>query len=268
MRKPIPHILASLLSLVVLLPALAQDIPEDASEVEVPEIRRYAVEVIIFKYSQEVSSGSEVFIPDEIAGEDILDELAFEEELEIIEDPAPELEEEPEPLPDTEFVLLTEEELQLDEVFEHLRRIDAYEPMMHFAWMQATWPEEETEAIPLRRFAEPPEDLDGNLTLYLSRYLHLVVDLQLDEASPDVEVISQDEYRDNVSTVGELLGYADGEQPVLPVRYVIQENRILKNGELRYFDHPKFGVLAMVTRIEDEEEDLDGTGELLGYGPD
>ena len=135
MRKPIPQILASLLSLAVLLPALAQDIPDDASDVEVPEIRRYAVEVIIFKYSQEVSSGSEIFIPDEIAEEDILDELAFEEELEIIEDPAPELEVEPEPLPDTEFVLLTEEELQLDEVLEHLRRIDAYEPVMHFAWM-------------------------------------------------------------------------------------------------------------------------------------
>ena len=40
-----------------------------------------------------------------------------------------------------------------------------------------------------------------------------------------------------------------------PVRYRIQENRILKNGELRYFDHPKFGVLAKVTRVEDEEED-------------
>jgi len=51
------------------------------------------------------------------------------------------------------------------------------------------------------------------------------------------------------------------------VRYSIQENRILKNGELRYYDHPKFGVLAMVTRIE-EEEDLDDVGELLGYGPE
>lgn len=267
MRKPIPQILAGLLSFVVFLPAIAQDLQDDTSEVEAPEIRRYAVEVIIFKYAQTVSVGSEIFSPDEIAEEDVLDELAFEEELEILEEPELELEEEPEPLPDTEFVLLTEEEHQLDEVIEHLRRIDAYEPIMHFGWTQATWPEEETEAIPLRRFAEPPEGLDGNLTLYLSRYLHLVIDLQLD-APPEVEVVSQDEYGDDVRTADEFLGYADDQQPLLPVRYVIQDNRIFKNGDLRYFDHPKFGMLAMVTRVEEEEEDLDDSGELLGYGPE
>jgi hypothetical protein len=38
-----------------------------------------------------------------------------------------------------------------------------------------------------------------------------------------------------------------------PVRFRIQENRILKNGELRYFDNPKFGILAKVTRVEESE---------------
>ena len=269
MRKPISQILTSLLCLLVFPPVAAQEIQDDMSEVEVPEIRRYTVEMIIFKYAQEVSAGSEVFIPDEIAEEVVLDELAFEEELEVLEEPDPALEEEeePEPLPDAELVLLIEEDFQLGEVIEHLTRIDAYEPLMHFGWTQATWPEEETEAIPLRRFAEPPEGLDGNLTLYLSRYLHLVLDLQLD-APPEVELVSQDEYGDDRRIAGELLGYADDQRPAPPVRFVIQENRILKNGELRYFDHPKFGVLAMVTRVEEEEEDLDDSGELLGYGPE
>ena len=27
----------------------------------------------------------------------------------------------------------------------------------------------------------------------------------------------------------------------------------MKNGELRYFDHPKFGVLAKITRVEEPE---------------
>jgi hypothetical protein len=55
-----------------------------------------------------------------------------------------------------------------------------------------------------------------------------------------------------------------------PVRYRIKENRILRSGELRYFDHPKFGVLAKATRVEEEEEEppeLEET-ELLGYPPD
>jgi hypothetical protein len=37
----------------------------------------------------------------------------------------------------------------------------------------------------------------------------------------------------------------------------------MKNGELRYFDHPKFGLLARVSRVEEEEPPEDG--ELLGY---
>ena len=267
MRKPIPQILASLLFLAVFLPAIAQE-PADAAS-EVPEIRRYSVEVIIFKYAESVSAGTEVFVADEIAEEQILEELAFEQEIDALEVPEPAPEEEQEPLHDTEFMLIAEEDYQLDEVFEHLRRLDAYEPVMHFGWTQATWPEEETEAIPLHRFAVPPEDLDGSLTLYLSRYLHLVVDLEL-KAPPEADLQSRDDSR----TEGEFLGYTEirpplGGQPELPtVRYRIQENRILKNGELRYYDHPKFGVLAAVIRVEDEEVDLDDSGELLGYGPE
>jgi hypothetical protein len=49
---------------------------------------------------------------------------------------------------------------------------------------------------------------------------------------------------------------------------IINENRILKNGELRYYDHPKFGVLAKVTRVEEDEEEDPEESELLGYGPE
>lgn len=255
---------AGLLSLAAFLTASAQETPD--ALIEEPEIRRYTVEVIIFEYAQEVSTGSEVFIADVPEINELLLEDPVEEDLEIIEEPEPGTEEEPEPLPDTEMVLLAEDDYQLDEVLGHLRRLDVYEPVMHFGWTQATWPEEQTEAIPLFRFEEPPEGLDGSLTLYLSRYLHLVVDLQLD--APQVAMVSRENIeRHGDTTVGELLGYMEGEERLPPVKYEIQENRILKNGELRYYDHPKFGVLAMVTRVEDEEEDPE-TGELLGYGPE
>jgi hypothetical protein len=119
---------------------------------------------------------------------------------------------------------------------------------MHFGWTQATWPEEQTEPLSLYRFATPPADLRGSLTLYLSRFLHLVVDLQLDANVPSPL---------DFSTIQPQRG---------PVRYVINENRILKNGELRYYDHPKFGVLAKVTRVEEDEEEDPEESELLGYG--
>ena len=63
------------------------------------------------------------------------------------------------------------------------------------------------------------------------------------------------------------LMYDDEYQPEEgPVRYRIQENRILKNGDIRYFDHPKFGVIAKVTRIErvEPEESTDESELLFG----
>lgn len=229
----------SLLSLLLILPAVAQ---EPADDIEEQEIRRYTVEIIVFKYAEDVSSGSEVFLGDKIEfDEDELEILALRPFRSVGEF---------KPLPDIEFVLLEEEDYQLTEALGRLQRLDAYEPIMHFGWTQATWPEEQTEPLSLYRFASPPADLHGSLTLYLSRYLHLVVDLQLDNpvASP--------------------LDYSTIQPQRGPVRYVINENRILKNGELRYYDHPKFGVLAKVTRVEEEEAEDPEESELLGYGPE
>jgi hypothetical protein len=229
----------SLLSLLLILPAVAQ---EPADDIEEQEIRRYTVEIIVFKYAEDVSSGSEVFLGDKIEFD--------EDELEILELRPFRSVGDFKPLPDIEFVLLEEEDYQLTEALGRLQRLDAYEPIMHFGWTQATWPEEQTEPLSLYRFASPPADLHGSLTLYLSRYLHLVVDLQLDNpvASP--------------------LDYSTIQPQRGPVRYIINENRILKNGELRYYDHPKFGVLAKVTRVEEEEEEDPEESELLGYGPE
>ena len=229
----------SLLSLLLILPAVAQ---EPADDIEEQEIRRYTVEIIVFKYAEDVSSGSEVFLGDKIEfDEDELEILALRPFRSVGDF---------KPLPDIEFVLLEEEDYQLTEALGRLQRLDAYEPIMHFGWTQATWPEEQTEPLSLYRFASPPADLHGSLTLYLSRYLHLVVDLQLDNpvASP--------------------LDYSTIQPQRGPVRYIINENRILKNGELRYYDHPKFGVLAKVTRVEEEEAEDPEESELLGYGPE
>ena len=48
------------------------------------------------------------------------------------------------------------------------------------------------------------------------------------------------------------VGYAY-QRETRPIRYSISEDRIFRNGELRYYDHPRFGVLARITRFEEEE---------------
>ncbi len=246
----------SLLALLAFLPASAQERLGDL-EIEEPEVRRYTVEVIVFRYAQDVSTGSEVFPPDEPPVT-----LPPGEEGIALADTLPQLvEARPEPLPDTELVLLDAADYQLGDILDRMRRLDVYEPVMHFGWTQATWPEEQTAPVPLHRFARPPRELDGDITLYLSRFLHLVVDLQLE--APKVRTFNTDEQErlGDTRTVGELLGEVNAQAPVY---YRLREDRILKNGELRYFDHPKFGMLAKVTRVEEEE--ASDVNELLGYG--
>jgi len=250
-----------LISTLGLATAVAQDdlLVEQAEE----DVRRYTVEVIIFSYEEDVFVGTEVFLPDEPPVEE---DLLIEEELLIDEDagniePVDILdqnfaeEEETETDEDAlELILLTEEELTLGDAARQFELLDAYETIMHLGWSQATYPEEETKPIELRVLGEPPDGLDGTFSLYLSRYLHLVVNLALD-AKDEIDVA--------VPADDPLFSFGDHRLPnddrfelaPQPVRYLIQENRIVRNGELRYFDHPKFGVLAKITRVEEDKED-------------
>ncbi|MCH8866115.1 MAG: hypothetical protein IID58_04605 [Proteobacteria bacterium] len=251
-----------LLASLLLLPAAAA---QDEVIEEVPEIRRYTVEIIVFAYVEDVSVGTEIFpadIPLSVDA-DALDDNAED----ILEDDALE-EDEPEPVVDDEAaeevdpeaarlltVLMTEDEFTLQNVIEKFDELDVYETIMHVGWTQATIPLEATEAIDIEFFGAPPPGLAGSFSLYLSRYLHLIVDLALDApgddddepALADLPAFSFGDFR---------LRYDDAEPlPAEFVRYRILENRIIKNGDIRYFDHPKFGVVAKITRYEEEEDE-------------
>ena len=100
------------------------------------------------------------------------------------------------------------------------------------------------------------------MSLYLSRFLHLVIDLALEE--PDRDGTTADRpYEPSYDTRRD--SYAYGLPIVQPATYYrISEDRIMRNAEVRYFDHPKFGVIARVERIEaPAEDDLDTTTDLL-----
>jgi len=255
-------------------------------EVE-PEIRRYTVEVIVFAYAEDVSIGTEIFLPDviEVVEPDPFAIHGTGEEGALPDDSVPthadkdadsntddgenaELDEE-----DIRFemVLLTDEELTMTDTLDRLDLLDAYEPLLHVGWTQTALPEEETPTLDLREFGEPPDGLTGGLTLYLSRYLHLVIDLELaasETAEPDLDEAAFYEpvvrYGDARSQDDDY-GYFSGPEPVYaPLRYRISENRLFRNGEIRYYDHPRFGVIAKILRFEvEEEEDIPDDTEFL-----
>ena len=231
----------------------AQDEPVE----EEREIRRYTVEMIIFKYAQEVATGSEIFLPDKAV---IVDPVLDDAPLLREEEP---LEEIPRRLRDIELARLRNDEFTMGNIMSKMERLDVYDPVMHFGWTQITWPEEETRPIELGSMGRLPQGLDGTLKLYLSRFLHLVVDLQLDGPEWVDRPYGRDDPASGYGDYRTLNEFGRIDEP-RPVHYRIQEDRIFRSGELRYFDHPKFGVLAKVTRVEEEETMEPDNRELLG----
>lgn len=257
-------------------------------EAQEPEIRRYRAEVIIFAYAEDAYTGTEIFVPEviepieppfdgELEGPLADDSMAVQtrtepQPLDSFGNPVQydkngdpiKLDENGQPVEDRfHYELLAEEDLELSDTAAMLDRLDAYQPLMHFGWVQTTIPAEETPELELLKFGRVPKDLDGTLKLYLSRYLHLVVDVSL--AAPAEEQAEgerfdgfaphEDDFEDSFSRGRFSRDRYESGPMYAPLRYAIIENRILKNGETRYYDHPKFGVIARVARVEEGEEE-------------
>lgn len=267
-----------LTSMLLSAAASAQEPLQDAELLEEaePEIRRYTVEVIVFSYVEDVSIGTELFLPDliEVVEPDPFALPGPGEEGAIPDDSVPTHTdtaidegdiEEAEELEETRFemVLLTDEELTMTDTLDRLDLLDAYEPLLHVGWTQTALPEDETPTLDLREFGEPPAGLTGGLTLYLSRYLHLEVELELDAPVSEETVLDEPAFYEAVVRYGddrrqddEYRDFFEPEPVYAPLRYRINENRLFKNGEIRYYDHPKFGVIAKILRFDIEEEEV------------
>lgn len=257
------------------------------------EVRRYSVELIIFEYNGN-DAGTELFLPDPVPESEVPEngeipvfsdatgnpdslaamppDLAGEEEEEPVDmpddpDTVPELSAEdmilgeiPGPA-QIHLQIMDPADYTLTEAYEKLAELGAYTPLLHAGWTQDAVEEDETRLIRLRRLGDPPLRLDGEVSLYLSRYLHLVVDLELEDS---VAIARQsvafdgdplDPSRDTTPAPPQEPANNQYDPYVLPsfapVHYRILEDRIVRNGELRYYDHPKFGVLAKIARIEE-----------------
>lgn len=300
----------AVMALAPTLAAVAQQAPPRIDQLvqdlgdEPIDIRRYTVEVVVFRYTENVSVGNEVFVPDPppvleqtasgeapFTGEgqaladadragggqaltdtdsaastgegqalgDINSATTDAGDETVAEDEAEQPAEATEPAlrsgrPVVEYLLLTEDELSLGDVIAKFELLDAYDTIMHFGWTQTVFPEMEPKTIEIDSLAEPAPGLDGSFTLYLSRYLHLNVDLALDEPPAFDDPVA---IEDPVRSFGDArAGYnLFDDRAYGKVRYRIREDRIFKSGDLRYFDHPKFGLVVRVSRVEEPEQD-------------
>lgn len=111
------------------------------------------------------------------------------------------------------FPALPVSKFKLTAVDESLKRSRNYQSLGHFGWTQPGFPR--TEAHYMSIDSQVAAGLTGRVALSRGRYLHLTLDLALQGA--------------------------DGE------RFILQHTRRMRSNERHYIDHPKFGVIALIT---------------------
>jgi hypothetical protein len=274
----------SLLASVAHAQAVQQAAPQSSQlDVEPVNIREYTVELIIFEYADGAAGTTEIFLPDEpetpYFGDTLDPERNSRANGEFSADPSmpatmnedsanagaptPAVLAEISTLGRSGFVPVPASEQRLTSTYQRLSRLDAYRPLMHVAWRQPTLEEQFSVPIKLRRLGNPPLRLDGTVNLYLSRFLHLVIDLSLEDRTAQRVPGGNDRLRNSGDLDNGRFGFEPG-AVARSVFYRINEDRIVKNGELRYFDHPKFGVIARIDRAEKTASGAqDDTGVLL-----
>ena len=264
----------------VLIGAGAAGAQEMPLEPGAPAEPRYKVELIVFAYDRGVPHGNEVFPPeapplpysgpaeDEGAGGE---PLVFGDPAVIDAQPAGDDDRQAEPgdpfaaEPGTRRIaleLLEAQDARMEDIYRRLVNIDAYHPLMRAAWIQSTPGKAEAPAIHLQALGAAPPELDGTVTLYLGRFVHLVVDVALDAGDDAAAATATTAPADDTPVYfGD--DRPDGLFAAPVVRYRIAEDRIMRDGEVRYYDHPRFGVIARVTRsAAAADDDVPGTDEV------
>ena len=158
------------------------------------------------------------------------------------------------------YLALPEEDYRLGGVRRALEASGQYRPLLHVAWQQPGFDARRTRAIHLDNTQfeeEPPEQAepepgeaayrpeytppvmiyDGSVRLRRSRFLHIDVDFAY---FPEFLKRPEPELAE---------GTADTERP--QADYVrMTESRRIKPDEINYFDHPLFGLIIQVTRLQ------------------
>jgi hypothetical protein len=126
------------------------------------------------------------------------------------------------PLATAVFPSLPPTKFKLTSLEDTLRRTRNYQPIAHIGWTQPGFPRNATQFLPIDAIVDPGSGLKGRIALSRGRYLHLTLDLQYDA-----------------------LGAAG--EPAQ--RVVMRTTRRMRSNERHYIDHPRFGVIAIVTPV-------------------
>jgi hypothetical protein len=161
---------------------------------------------------------------------------------------------------------LSDEYYQLSDSANHIRYSKEFKLLAHFGWIQSRLSKQ--RALPINITSNPYVDSmspNGSITLYVSRFLHLNVNLTASDCIyPKVEIEKQatneeQELENNSRTIATSIEPATQEIPA-PVTtecvnktFLFSQNRKMRSKELHYIDNPIFGLLVYVTPFKKGE---------------
>jgi len=119
---------------------------------------------------------------------------------------------------------LSPAQFQLNDLETKLRASGAYVPVAHVAWAQTASAWGTRAGFPVQKLGVDVPGLNGTVYLERGQYLHLGMALSYAIASPPAG-----------------LGAGPG------TAFSLNENRRVRFYERNYYDHPAFGVIALVT---------------------
>ena len=119
---------------------------------------------------------------------------------------------------------LPSSQFQLNDVAARLRNTANYQPIAHFAWQQTASSWGSGAGFTVAKLAGSAPGLSGLIYLEAGTYLHLGMSLSYQPSSPPAGL---------AATPGTV--------------FTLSESRRIKRYERNYYDHPAFGVIALVT---------------------
>jgi|TARA_B100001250_G_scaffold394141_1_gene397685 hypothetical protein len=124
------------------------------------------------------------------------------------------------------FKLLDNQNYTLNGIADRLNTLDVYTTVSHGAWVQEAYSENEPYIFKLHHLGSM--NPLGTIHFYESRFLHVRIDAEYSSKYLDVS------YSDLINKIK------------IPHKYNINNDKIIRVGEINYFDHPAFGMIILV----------------------
>ncbi len=205
----------------------------------------YIVEVILFRHINEQGKHDEFWQTLELSDDNLLsDEQALSTIDKSLNDDTPALAEydmqRKQFLPlRNGIAVLSSANYKLSDSAAHLRYSPNYKLLAHFGWTQRSLPK--NRALPIKLVSDQFSDSlipEGELELYVSRYLHIKVNLQAQQCVYP-KTNNKQEFDQPQETT-------PSKQCIKQV-YRFKQNRKMRSKELHYIDNPIFGMLVYIT---------------------